>query len=240
MSETNFVDFLDLDTSKITFQKPKGNKHNGSQIGIRYNGETLYVKYEGVTPFGIQENYDKEGNFYGVTMQINVSEEYARKAQELDEFFMKAFLQNKWGLNKNIKVDAIRGYDQHGEGGLWKRILKKPYRMKENEREYLDYPSKMEFALYYKGDKLQTKIFNWKSEPIPSEKYTEVGSQSEVKFIPAWFSLSRGTFGLTLKPKLMQVRFRERENPFNNCLLNDSEEEEEEIKQLDWDEYNEK
>ena len=164
MPETNFVDFLDLDTSKITFQKPKQNKHNGSQIGIRYNGETLYVKYEGVTPFGIQENYDKEGNFYGVTMQINVSEEYARKAQELDEFFMKAFLQNKWGLNKNIKVDAIRGYDQHGEGGLWKRILKRPYRMNENEREYLDYPSKMEFALYYKGDKLQTKIFNWKSE----------------------------------------------------------------------------
>ena len=239
MPETNFVDFLDLDTSKITFQKPKQNKHNGSKIGIRYNGETLYVKYEGVTPFGIQENYDKEGNFYGVTMQINVSEEYARKAQELDEFFMKAFLQNKWGLNKNIKVDAIRGYDQHGEGGLWKRILKKPYQMKENEREYLDYPSKMEFALYYKGDKVQTKIFNWNSEPIPSEKYTEVGSQSEVKFIAAWFSLSRGTFGLTLKPKLMQVRFRERENPFNNCLLNDSEEEKEEEEQLDWDEYNE-
>ena len=70
-----------------------------------------------------------------------------------------------------------------------------------------------------------------------SEKYTEVGSQSEVKFIAAWFSLSRGTFGLTLKPKLMQVRFRERKNPFNNCLLDDSEEEE--SKQLDWDEYNE-
>ena len=240
MPETNFVDFLDLDTSKITFQKPKQNKHNGSQIGIRYNGETLYVKYEGVTPFGIQENYDKEGNFYGVSMQINVSEEYARKAQELDEFFMKAFLQNKWGLNKNIKVDAIRGYDQHGEGGLWKRILKKPYQMKDNEREYLDYPSKMEFALYYKGDKVQTKIFNWNSEPIPSEKYTEVSPQSEVKFIAAWFSLSRGTFGLTLKPKLMQVRFRERENPFNNCLLNDSEEEEEEEEeeQIDWDEFN--
>ena len=171
MPETNFVDFLDLDTSKITFLKPKGNKHNGSQIGIRYNGETLYVKYEGVTPFGIQENYDKEGIFYGVTMQINASEEYARKAQELDEFFMKAFLQNKWGLNKNIKIEAIRGYDQHGEEGLWKRILKRPYQMRDNEREYLDYPSKMEFALYYKGDKVQTKIFNWNSEPLPIKIY---------------------------------------------------------------------
>ena len=218
------VDFLDLDTSKITFQKPKQNKHNGTQIGIRYNDKTLYVKYEGVTPFGIQENYDKEGKFYGVSMQINASEEYAQKAQELDEFFMKAFLKNKWGLNKNIKAEAIRGYDEHGEGGLWKRILKRPYRMNENEREYLDYPS---------------KIYNWNSEQIPSEKYTEVGSQSEVKFIAAWFSLSRGTFGLTLKPKLMQVRFRERENPFNVCLLDDSEEEKEEVKELDWDGYDE-
>ena len=83
--------------------------------------------------------------------------------------------------------------------GCGKEFSKKPYQMKDNEREYLDYPSKMEFALYYKGDKLQTKIFNWKSEPIPSEKFTEVSPQSEVKFIAAWFSLSRGTFGLTLK-----------------------------------------
>ena len=205
------VDFLDLDTSKITFKKPKQNKHNGTQIGIRYNDKTLYVKYEGVTPFGIQENYDKEGKFYGVSIQINTNEEYAQKAQELDEFFIKAFLQNKWGLNKNIKEEVIRGYDQYGEGGLWKRILKKPYRLKDNEREYLDYPSKMEFALYFKSDKLQTNIFDRDCKPVPSENYTQVGAQSQVKFIAAWFSLSRGTFGLTLKPKLMQVRFQERE-----------------------------
>ena len=234
------VDFLDLETSKITFQRPKQNKHNGSQIGIRYNGKTLYVKYEGVTPFGIQENYDKEGNFYGVTRQINTNEEYAQRTQELDEFFMKAFLQNKWGLNKNTREEAIRGYDEHGEGGLWKRILKKPNRMRENEREYLDYRSKMEFALYFRGDKLQTNIFDRDRKPLPSENYTEVGPQSQVKFIAAWFSLSRGTFGLTLKPKLMQVRFRERENPFGKCLLVDIEEdEEEEVKELDWDGYDE-
>ena len=217
MPETNIVDFLDLDTSKITFLKPKQNKHNGSQIGIRYNGQTLYVKYEGVTPFGIQENYDKEGNFYGVTMQINTDEEYSKKAQELDEFFMKPFYKNKWGLNKNIKAEAIHGYDEHGEGGLWKRILKKQYRMKENVREFLDYPSKMEFALYFQGERLKTKIFDAKSQPV--EYYTEVLPQSQVKFIAAWFSLSRGTFGLTLKPKLIQVRYREGENPFNECLL---------------------
>ena len=58
MPETNIVvvDFLDLNTSKFTFQKPKPNKHNGTQIGIRYNGETLYVKYDGVTPFGVVDD----------------------------------------------------------------------------------------------------------------------------------------------------------------------------------------
>ena len=60
--------------------------------------------------------------------------------------------------------------------------------------------------------KLKTKIFDWKSQPLPSENYIEVGPQSKVKFIAAWFSLTRGTFGLTLKPKLMQVRFKERES----------------------------
>ena len=70
----------------------------------------------------------------------------------------------------------------------------------------------MEFALYYQKDKLTTKIFDWKSQPLPSENYSEVGPQSEVKFIAAWFSLTRGTFGLTLKTKLMQVRFKKRES----------------------------
>ena len=151
-----------------------------------------------------------------------------KKPRKWMNFFMNAFYKNKWGLNKHIKAEAISGYDQYGEGGLWKRILKKPYRMRENAREYLDYPSKMEFALSFQGDKLKTEIFDAKSQPLPSENYTEVGPQSQVKFIAAWFSLSRGTFGLTLKQKLMQVRFRERQNPFNECLLGDSETEEEE------------
>ena len=34
------VYFLDIDTNKITFQKPKSNKYNGSQIGILYNGKS--------------------------------------------------------------------------------------------------------------------------------------------------------------------------------------------------------
>ena len=65
-------------------------------------------------------------------------------------------------------------------------------------REYLNYPSKMEFSIFYKGDRLQTKFFSREGEKLGPE--TKIGPFSRVKFIAAWFSLSRGNFGLTLKP----------------------------------------
>ena len=99
----------------------------------------------------------------------------AKKLKKWVSFFVKAFYKNKWGVNKHIKEEVISGYDQYGERGLWKRILKKSYRLKENVREYLEYPSKMEFALFYQKDRLATKIFDWKSQVI--ENYTEVGPQ---------------------------------------------------------------
>ena len=92
------VNFLDIDTSKITFQQPKSNKYNGSQIGILYNGETMFVKYEGVTPFGLKENFDKDGNYQGTSMQINCKDKYLEKAKELDTFFINAFYEKKMGF----------------------------------------------------------------------------------------------------------------------------------------------
>ena len=79
----------------------------------------------------------------------------------------------------------------------------------------------MEFSLSTQRDKqtkrLQTKFFLWEGEKLGPE--TKIGPFSRVKFIAAWFSLSRGTFGLTLKPKLMQSLFREREDYFDECLV---------------------
>ena len=129
------VDFLNIDTSKITFQQPKSNKHNGSQIGILYNGETMFVKYEGVTPFGLKENFDKDGNYQGTSMQINCKDKYLEKAKELDKFFINTFYENKWGLSKNIPIHNIEGYDEHGQGGLWKRLCKDPYKVDKETKE---------------------------------------------------------------------------------------------------------
>ena len=64
----------------------------------------------------------------------------------------------------------------------------------------------------------------WKQ--LPND--TGIGPRSRVKFIAALFSLTRGTFGLTLKPKLMQIMFKPEENHFDtcNCLFEETDDEE--------------
>ena len=63
----------------------------------------MFVKYEGFTPFGLVENLDKDDNYLGTSMQINCEGEYLRKARELDRFFINAFYENKWSLNKTYQ-----------------------------------------------------------------------------------------------------------------------------------------
>ena len=165
------VNFLDLDTSKISFAKPKPNKHNGTQIGILYGGKTLFVKYEGYTPFGLKENFDKDGNYQSTSIQINCNGEYLEKAKELDQFFINYIHTLSKEKVKKIPREVVAGYDEHGQGGSWKRICKKPYKMIDNERVYLDYPSKMEFTLFYRNDKLGTSFFTWDKEKIEMNHY---------------------------------------------------------------------
>ena len=227
-NKEEIVDFLHIDTSKITFRKPKPNKHNGTQIGILYNGRTLFVKYKGYTPFCLKENYDKNGEYQGTRMQINCDGEYLEKAKELDQFFIN-YIHSLNSKYKKIQREAVAGYDEHGQGGSWKRICKKPYKIVDeervNERVYQDYPSKMEFNLFFRNDILATRFFTWDGENLGYES-VKIGPRSKVKFIASWFSITTGTFGATLKPKLMQVSYREEEDLFNNFILDDDEEEE--------------
>ena len=77
-------------------------------------------------------------------------------------------------------------------------------------------------------------MFSWDGHKLPND--SEIGPNSRVKFIAAWFSLTRGTFGLTLKPKLMQVKFKKEENQFDTYLFNtDSDEELEPVVSLNPD-----
>ena len=226
-ADKEIVNFLDLDTSKITFAKPKPNKHNGTQIGILYNGKPLFVKYDGYTPFGLKENYGKDGTYQGTSMQISCDNEYLKKAKELDQFFID-YIHSLNTKYKKIPREAVSGYDEHGQGGSWKRICKKPYKIVDEERVYQDYPSKMEFNLFFRNDILATRFFTWNGENLGYES-VKIGPRSKVKFIAAWFSITTGTFGSSLKPKLMQVSYREQEDLFRDFILDDDEDEEEAI-----------
>ena len=222
-NKEEIVDFLHIDTSKITFKKPKPNNHNGTQIRILYNGRTLFVKYKGYTPFGLKENYDKNGEYQSTSMQINCDEEYLEKAKELDQFFIN-YIHSLNSKNKKKPREAVAGYDEHGQGGSWKRICKKPYKIVDEEREYQDFPSKMEFSLFFRNDRIATKFFTWDGEKKLEYDSVKIGPNSKVKFIASWFSITTGTFGATLKPKLMQVSYREVEDIFDNFILDDEEE----------------
>ena len=77
----------------------------------------------------------------------------------------------------------------------------------------------MAFTLFYKNDRLETKIFSWKGEKLPND--SDIKAKSRVKFIAVLFSLTRGTFGLTMKPKLRRIVSKTQENEFETYLLKD-------------------
>ena len=52
--------------------------------------------------------------------------------------------------------------------------------MNKNETVYLDYPSKMEFTLFYREDKLQTIFFTWNKEKIEFESVV-IGPRCKLK-----------------------------------------------------------
>ena len=97
--------------------------------------------------------------------------------------------------------------------------------MVDEERVYQDYPSKMEFNLFFRNEILATRFFTWEREYLGYES-VKIGPRSEVKFIAAWFSITTGTFGATLKPKLMQVTYRELEDIFKDFILDDDDDDE--------------
>ena len=127
-------------------------------------------------------------------------------------------------IKKKIPREAVSGYDEHGQGGSWKRICKKPYKIVDEERVYQDFPSKMEFNLFFRNDRIATKFYTWDGEKKLEYESVKIGPNSKVKFIASWFSITTGTFGATLKPKLMQASYQEVEDIFDNFILDDEEE----------------
>lgn len=165
------VDFLDLDTSKFSFQAPKKNSHGGTFIPVRYDGKILYVSYEARTcPFGISTNTENKNEYKGkypdakkitgFSTSISCLKEYEtdpyyQKAEELDQFFIDACTENclQWNLGPLERKEAS-GKDERGWMGKWKRFLKWSYKKNEKTggRDYLDYAPRLEFGIPVNGN----------------------------------------------------------------------------------------
>ena len=67
------VDFLDIDTSKITLSNPKPNKYGGGYAALRYDDKILYVRYDGrISPFGLSINVNDNGEVTGFSTSISL------------------------------------------------------------------------------------------------------------------------------------------------------------------------
>lgn len=268
------VDFLDLNPEEFSFSAPKVNQYGGKSIGIKYQGKQPYVKFSPHTsPFGVSTTTDKgKGNEYkdkyegdakitGYSVSISFPKEYEddayfKKAQELDEFFIQSCIKNSvsWGLggSKTVQVprEAIAGYDDKGHNGKWKRLLKWSYKDVKNasgevlDREYLEYPPRMEFGIPTvsitestgeRGLIHQTAILKPTFFDAEGNKIEQVSSEdinvvlpkwSRISCLTLWSGITLGTYGATLKPKVQQIRvYPNQRLDADECLLDDDDEE---------------
>lgn len=269
--EQNFVivDFLDIDTDKITFNAPKDNNYGGSYVTLRYGGKQLYVRYDArICPFGLSTNtqdvsktkdkgkYPKDEKVTGYSTSISLQKDYENdpyyeKARELDEFFIEKCIENSvlWGLggSKTVKVDraSIAGYDDKGDKGKWKRILKYAYKVDKQtkERIYQEYAPRLDFGiitasaedvegedgLLHAEATFKTRFFDADAEPIPNVNTNNIDdilpNWSRIGIMAMWSSISLGTYGASLKPKAQQVRVFPSEGLNNDECLLDGEDE---------------
>lgn len=225
------VNFEDLDTSKISFDKPKQGKKGGSFVSIKYDNKELYVRYpKSITPFGARKSTENKS----IDLSINLDEGITHfKALELDDFLIDKCVENSvlWGLggSKDKPVDrlVVEGYDSYGDKGKWIRLVKHSFKVDKltNERELTDYPPRLNFTFIQNNTgKIMTKFFDEESlklEGVTSENIESVVSKyCEVSILARWSFIYLGNFGASLKPRLEQVRVYPSTIPdFDDCVL---------------------
>lgn len=265
-------DFLNIDVSQLSFGALKPNKFQGSSVPIRYKGKALYVTYGAHTcPFGASPSKDDKGESYatgkkitGYTTSIQCEKEYEndpyyQKAAEIDQFFIEQCIKNSvaWGLGgsltKPIAREAIEGYDDKGDGGKWKRMVKYAYRKNGTQKIYTDYAPRLEFGLLtdaitetpdadgklVQHTTFKTVFFNAegdKIENVTADSVATTGSAHsisaclpnwcKISLLAQWTGISLGTYGASLKPKASQIRVFPNERLNNDeCMLGGDNEE---------------
>ena len=114
-----------------------------------------------------------------------------------------------------MDLSSIAGYDDKGNKGKWKRILKYAYKIDKNtkERVYKDYPPRMEFSI----DKMKCRFFDEDGKPNLN---CNIPNFSKIGVLAMWGSVALGTWGASIKPKAQQIRvFNNNNLVTNECLL---------------------
>ena len=118
---------------------------------------------------------------------------------------------------KKINRSSIAGYDDKGDKGKWKRILKYSYKIDKNtkQKKYLDYPPRMEFNV----PESVCKFFDKDGKPCCASQLT---NWTKISVLAMWGSVALGTWGASIKPKAQQIKVFNNENLVNDeCLLED-------------------
>jgi hypothetical protein len=153
--------------------------------------------------------------------------------------------------SRPIERSVIEGYDDKGWNGKWKRLVKYAYKVDKNtkDRIYQDYPPRMEFGVQTESmteslgdnglmkqravfkptffnanrDKVFSTGFNAANPKVSSDDISEILPKwSRVSLAATWGNLSLGTYGASIKPKILQVQVFPNERLDNDtCLLDD-------------------
>jgi len=215
------------------------------------------TEYRGKYPPGRKPGCGKKVTGYTTSISFHKEYEqdpYFQKAVELDDFFMNKCHENAipWNLGGTAKNplsrEAVEGYDERGADGKWKRFVKWAYKKDEktNERVYQDYAPRMEFGVPTvstsetpgaDGLLVQEAIFKPVFFDMEANKLGQVSSMdikeilpnwSKIALLAQWASITQGTYGASVKPKVQQFRvFPSESLATDECLLNDPDEEEE-------------
>lgn len=253
-----FVDFLALDTTAFEFGPPKLNDYKSRLINLTYRGKQLYVKFpRRDLPFGINiktplENAtkgaseEKENNAKGYDVAWSLAKDYSdessvdnayyQKGLELDNFFIAEAFKNrsKWlemsedPEDEKFQLKQIKGLDNYGEKGIWKRILKWSRKAGTDKQKpvNLDYAPRINssFKVQFEKEgkdtikkdpetgrnkcKFTTKFFREKNVPI-----TDVNESNYDKIVPKysgfsmlcrWSRLTASNAWLVLKSEIEQ------------------------------------
>ena len=250
-------------------------KYRGKSLFVKYPRKTLLfgvsanrdkgkmTSVNGEQRGELELVYGKGGKITGYSTSFSIGKEYETdpcflKLQELDEFFMNACVENcvAWRLGgtkaRPLSRDAVAGYDEYGQGGKWKRLLKYSYSVNKDTqvREYRDYPPNYEVAVpaniteeLNNDGRTQTQhaVFNAKFFDATGADVGKVTDDNVDDVCPAfcesftmarWSRISQGTYGASLKPRSTQFRIYPRDEIDNSeCMLggDDEADEEEEL-----------